>query len=301
MSEGKYPAADKVMAGDADLTAYKDRECLVETPGRAFAVEGRWWSGPMAGYVQTRDEAGVWPVGEWREWCQHEREAHILHILPINWNGEHPKDGESDLRYLLGRRLADGLADYPQNAVFRSLVLARLKKPIPDEVKTYEEIEKWAKENINPKDVVRHKPGEAAFVMRCGASDIAQGTCRFSVPRHAEKEYTFYATEVLEIARDSVNFDELVENVRELGFSKVQNDRPNFEEPGPDDEDMQFTRFEVNDTEESNEHVNYHTTWKEVEIWLQANHPDLLKSLMDAREPEDVDGGEPEPDEERQP
>ena len=75
----------------------------------------------------------------------------------------------------------------PTNEVARTLVLAAVRKPIPDEAKTFEQIKDWIETNVSPVAKVESVKGIQVAVRTW---ERVSGHCSYTEERTGESDYT---------------------------------------------------------------------------------------------------------------
>lgn len=186
------------------------RRCIIRN------ASGEYWGLEGISAHINRSEAVVHYIGHYLmcravEWRHYDR-VEILKEEPL------PEGKKCHIRTVLGAAMVESLRVAPEHAGLRAQVLAKIKVPLPDEAKTFEQIKDWIETNIDPNAIPKPPapPTPARPVSNLIIVDVdchASGTCRFDGRMSGQGQYALDEESVLEIAHDCVDEEE--------GFNRV--------------------------------------------------------------------------------
>jgi hypothetical protein len=122
------------------------------------------------------------------------------------------------------------LATNPENVVFRTLVLQELKRPLPDEAKTWEQIVDWVQHNISVT-----KPAAQRVVLSVSAVYLREtrGRCDYTDRERGRATPSLTLADIMELADSSVedgdNWEEFCEDVTQAMREGVDQIPPNLD------------------------------------------------------------------------
>lgn len=171
-----------------------------------------------------------------------------------------PQPKKCQLESVLSDSVIALLTATPANEVIRTLVLAAIKKPIPSEAQTFEQVRDWIEANIDPVTVMAPvKPAAGGITGTVQVILDRSGTCYYTEHMQGRDNYTVSAEELGEIMDIATiehrDFNWVLSEVAALlkeaagedqpGTEQVSVDYSDYEDDGDGDSN---TRYEVRDS-----------------------------------------------------
>ena len=160
-----------------------------------------------------------------------------------------PIKRKCELKQVLPAGVIQLLASAPHNETVRNVLLAHLKVPVPEELKSYKDIQDWIEFNIEPPSAPLVKgsppPGRTADLVEVlvDAIEIELGSCNYSRDVSGRGNVGVSREDILDAAINADDEDEFFRLVRE-GMDDAVRDRIEME---PDDE-FRYRDYEVSDS-----------------------------------------------------
>ena len=166
----------------------------------------------------------------------------------------------------------------PTNEVVRSHVLASIKKPLPDTVKTFDEIKDWIEFNIvkpNRPSLFGDPPGRVTATVRRTHTEV--GNCRYYDRRSSgECEYTLNDSDIEAAAAEAEDLESFFQEVLSLIRATAAEDPPETDSTG----NIDYSDHESTEDTEVAYTVYHEERFREVVInYLRSHHPDLYNEL----------------------
>jgi len=150
----------------------------------------------------------------------------------------------------------------PDHEVHRTLALSELKRPLPDECKTFAQIQEWVEFNIK-KDIIAPKPtsGITAILER---KERVSGNCRFTETQIGRHQYTLDDNALRDLLENAVDnehdldwfLDSCEDRIREF----CDEEPPDMEGQG----DYQYDNHETEETVHTNTVIRNSVTFREM-------------------------------------
>ncbi len=171
-----------------------------------------------------------------------------------------PQPKKCQLESVLSDSVIALLTATPANEVIRTLVLAAIKKPIPSEAQTFEQVRDWIEANIDPVTVMAPvKPAAGGITGTVQVTLDRSGTCYYAEHMQGRDNYTVSAGELGEIMDIATiehrDFNWVLNEVATLLKDAASEDQPGTEPVSVDYSDYEDdgdgdsnTRYEVRDS-----------------------------------------------------
>lgn len=254
--------------------------CYYFFPGKGYAKD------PFGtGYTPMTDLAAKISVNTWLknldlacfgvELCEmvDQKEAERIKALPAK---------RCELAKVLAPTLIESLKLAPENPVYRSMVMARLKVMPPHSVKTFEELQRWieyendppitplggeldnsrypgvtvaAARNLQralPEGRVATEPGRNVFSIEVECEDEESGSVRYTVNRSGIFIGQVNSTRIMELVRQGYTFDRMVSRLSQ-DLTQMAVDNP----PAMvhDEDSYEYNNYRVSDFNGFEAHV----------------------------------------------
>ncbi len=171
-----------------------------------------------------------------------------------------PQPKKCQLESVLSDSVIALLTATPANEVIRTLVLAAIKKPIPSEAQTFEQVRDWIEANIDPVTVMAPvKPAAGGITGTVQVILDRSGTCYYTEHMQGRDNYTVSAEELGEIMDIATiehrDFNWVLSEVAALLKEAAGEDQPGTEQVSVDYSDYEDdgdgdcnTHYEIRDS-----------------------------------------------------
>ena len=166
----------------------------------------------------------------------------------------------------------------PTNEVARTLVLAAIRKPIPDEAKTFKQIKDWIETNVSPVAKVESVKGIEVTVRTW---ERVSGHCTYTEERSGEGTHTLTPEDINDCIQQVLNEECGVETLmRRLGTIAEEKASEDPAETDDDPNTIEYYNYEDTDTLDTDHTVVHSTAFKDAVLaFLRSNHPEDLDEL----------------------
>jgi hypothetical protein len=168
----------------------------------------------------------------------------------------------------------------PENDTVRTVIHAKLKQAIPDDKKTYEDIEGWIETTFEAPKLPEAPKAAEKIEIGITAWDTENGRCLYSIRREGRGLVPILVTRLLELAEEADHMDELMANLEE----EIGEMYYNYVSLECDYDEAEHTEHESNDNDDS--------TWDYISITARN---DAIRNALARVAPEELrrlDGGE---------
>lgn len=168
------------------------------------------------------------------------------------------------------------LASAPHNETVRNVLLAHLKQSVPEELKTYTDIQDWIEFNIDPPNVliakIKTAPGRADELVQVlvVADEREHGSCCYHRDLTGRGTVGISREDILEAAAESDEWEEFVNNIRGRWNDSDVRDRINLEPLASS------TSYDSHESDESDG----------IEVIIQEEGENALKQMLQTLDPE---------------
>lgn len=276
--------------GSPEYAALKNRACIIQhTDGTDRYYRAR------ADAPDTRATCRTFTVEEGRQLCSNRSDwFHILKKNPL-------PDGKLCLvDQVLPAPLIKLLQASPGNPIVRTQVLAAIKREIPAEHQTYEQISNWIEATYDgppalgwgvqedntprPTPVMTTRRVDPAttgrvIALTVDASDVEVGTCNYQYNRYGEAQVDLTADDIIEAMDGQDDIDDVIHTISAILIEKAEE---RIELRRVDEDPPDLNNFNMSDTNNYNASItDRHSLVNAVMTWLQVNRPDDLRRLRD--------------------
>jgi len=232
-------------------------------------------------------------VGEWKRKFG-SREDIVLDILkgdPL------PEGKKSKIAKVFSRQLMEMLKLAPENATIRSQAHARILVPLPDNIKTFEQIVEWVETNIDQNGLtavynspVEQEAAPSPWMQPITEQPVLNNHPTFDVGyRISEREFGTYDVTrrgngieemdpqtMLDIVEDAENLENALSRIISLAREWV------IENPPETEPDENTRSFEAEDQDNVEVTIRAESLREPLIEWLRANAPEELARLQPA-------------------
>lgn len=202
----------------------KNRRFQVEYQGKFYFQEYGGWSPKEKIKANTM----AWHPFAWVIRCK--GNAYIVHVLRDGPPEPLPDGKKCLIANMVPAHTLKLLKKAPQNEAIRALVMARIKRAIPDEVKKFDDIVEWIEGNIDQAALSLEpikKSGPAPdFYCDVRYSYREYGRCNYSQRMRNRVDYSMSSNMILEAIGGAANFEGAVRAVSSNLQSQCNEDPP---------------------------------------------------------------------------
>lgn len=246
--------------------------CRIWHPGVADE-DGEWWLDHNEGYTSVRESAHVWTVSEAIQYASDTQVFYIEQLAKeAKKDPSKPKRKCSSASYV-GSELMDMLKTAPKNATFRAKLTALLKESPPAEADTWEKIKDWIEFNF-PKESTP-SPTAQGIKINVSVSYNEHGHCDYSANRSGRGEGEVSAKYLMDLIKESDDWDELMGRVQEAIEESAR------EDIDADYSDEDTSNHEATDEEDRSTDYSRSRLEEMLKEFIKANvdDPDKLEDL----------------------
>jgi hypothetical protein len=147
-----------------------------------------------------------------------------------------PLKRKCELKDVLPQGVIQLLASAPHNETVRNVLLAHLKVPVPEELKSYKDIQDWIEFNIEPPKALAAKGGVPIPASRAEVVAVAialddreHGTCSYSRDMWGRGTVNVTQHDIVTAAAESDDSDEFWGRVRDVIYEEGPTDHIEIE------------------------------------------------------------------------
>jgi hypothetical protein len=213
-----------------------------------------------------------------------------------------PRDFKLDIRFIMPDDALGIIRSAPSNPISKGLLLKYMKIPVPDNVKTFTQISKWAVENYKGFDasaeaealrtreaggIIEEEPTlppatpspPVAFSIPFTTTEQESGSCDYSCTRLDVGSFPLEVRELMEIVQDVLedggSLLHLVESIAE----EAQGEAADLVSGHDGTDDYEYINHECAETSDFEASFNNNAIRAQVEAYLRQNNPELLTQL----------------------
>lgn len=216
--------------------------------------------------------------------------GHVIAVIftetPPDPNAPPPPKPRTPIARCLRPTVIELLKAAPLNEIARGHAMNDLKKAIPDECQTFEQITEWVETNCAPMLPARGsihiaagrvRNREAAFEIEVTESATETGRCRYSRNLSGIGDVPLRVDDVLEIVDEAIADENGMERVLNELSDRINEMASDYADMSGDD--YEYEDYEALDSDDHETEFDRRQLTSRLREWLADNHPEKLQEL----------------------